>query len=106
MGHEDDSGAGVPIRLLEQLEHMLAIGTIQVSRGLVREEKPRLVRERPCQRDPLLLAARKLSRIVVAAGGESDLVQQPLHGLAPARLTRPEQLERQLYILVSGESGQ
>src|SRR6266566_2704940 len=53
-------GGAARIDLQQQLNDLPRGGRIEVSRGLVREENPWIVDQRPGDRHPLLLAARKL----------------------------------------------
>jgi len=55
-GH-DDARAVVPAELAHQLEHVARGPAVEVRRRLVGEDHPRLVHDRPGQRDPLPLAA-------------------------------------------------
>ena len=77
MGHHDHGHALIGQRLhdAQHLAHRLRIER----RGrLVEQHQRRRHRERAGDRDPLLLAARKLRRMLVGVVGEADLAQQLL----------------------------
>ena len=63
-------------QLGEQLQDAAAGGAVEVAGGLVGEQDGRPGGEGARQGDPLLLAARELARVVVAAVGEADGGQQ------------------------------
>src|SRR5690606_28740184 len=60
---------------LEDLELGLAV---EVARRLVGEQEQRIVHQRACDRDALLLATGQLERTVVEAAFESDAQREPL----------------------------
>ena len=69
----------------EEVPDDLARLGIEVARGLVGEDQPRLADERPCDGHPLLLAARQLARAVRQPVAEPDLLEgrrRPLARLA------------------------
>ena len=66
---------------------MLPVVRVEVARGLVGQQHPRLVGQRAGDRDALLLAARQLRRVMVAAAGEAHLLEQGLRPRAPAART-------------------
>ncbi len=90
------------VELGHQLDDAGARGPVEVARGLVREEHPRLVAERAGEGDPLLLAPRKLRGVVVAAVAQSHPLEQ-LVG-AEARI-EAAQLEGDLDVLPRGQRG-
>ena len=55
---------------------------VERGQGLVEQQHLRLDGERPRERDPLLLAARQLVRVAVAAVGQVDQLQQLADALA------------------------
>ncbi|MEL0110211.1 MAG: hypothetical protein VW835_00620 [Rickettsiales bacterium] len=60
---------------------------VQIARRLVRKQEMRFAGERACQRDPLLLAARQLPRIVQQTLPQADFRQclrGPDEGIGPA----------------------
>ena len=76
--------------LLAQLQPDLGV---QRGQRLVEQQHPRLDGERPGQRDPLLLAAGQLVRVLLGLGGQADQVQQlggPLAPLGRADLAHPQ----------------
>ena len=60
----------------QQVEHRGARGRVEVARRLVGEQHGRARDQRAGDRDALLLAAGQLGRLVVAALGQADAVQQ------------------------------
>src|ERR1700730_14289099 len=56
--HQDGSPARIDLQ--QQLDDFPGGGRVEVPGRLIGEKDPRIVHERPCDRDPLLLAARKL----------------------------------------------
>src|SRR5690606_6557827 len=69
--------AMAPADVVEQREHALGGLEVEIAGRLVREDELRLVRDRPGDRDPLLLAARKLLRKPLAAAGEAEVIEEP-----------------------------
>ena len=70
----------------QQLDDVVAGGAVEIARRLVREHDHRLVGQRPRDRDALLLAARQLRRVVMAAILEPDFDEQAARargGIAP-----------------------
>ena len=102
VGDEDEGGARLAVELGHELDDAGAGGAVEVARRLVREEHPRLVAERAGEGDPLLLAARELRGVVVAAVAQSHPLQQ-LVG-AEARI-EAAQLEGDLDVLPRGQGG-
>ena len=61
---------------LEQHRHDLrAVGRVQISSGLIGKQNLRLVHNRPCDCDPLLLAAGELGRKVILAMTKPNALQ-------------------------------
>ena len=68
----------VAVDVEQQLDDLMPGRAVEVAGRLVGEQDRRIVGERAGDRDALLLAARELRRVVMAAIGEADLVQQRL----------------------------
>ena len=75
-----------PADLVAQL---LADLGVQRGQRLVEQQHPRLDRQRPGQRDPLLLAAGELVRVLRAVLGQADQVEQFAGPLVPLDRPRP-----------------
>src|SRR5205807_8232739 len=73
---EHQRAATFTIEREQQRDDRPARRRIEIAGGLVREEEPRLTRDRARERDALLLAARELHGIVVPARAEADGVEQ------------------------------
>src|ERR687887_221982 len=76
--HDDRRDPEAMVQLDEELVDALARRLVEVARGLVRQQQARLEDQRPCERDALLLAARKLARLVVEPVAEPDDLQHLL----------------------------
>ena len=63
MGHEDEGDAGLVLQLLQLDLHFLAQLVVERRQRLVEEQHLRLRRQRPRQRDALLLTAGNLARL-------------------------------------------
>ena len=75
MRHKDDGYSG----LVELLEHVQDFNTgvrIEVARRLIGENERRAINQGPGDRDPLLLTARHLRRVVIGSTGHSHALQQ------------------------------
>ena len=72
----------------QQLDDRLPGGAVEIAGRLVGEQDRRIVGERPRDRDALLLAARELRRVVMAAIGQTDFVEQLLRA-RPAAFGTP-----------------
>ena len=83
MGRDDHHAAGVG-DLAQQPQHAADLHVVEVRRRLVRQQQRRVERERPRDRDTLLLTARQLARAVRLPLGEADLGQH-LGRAAPSR---------------------
>ena len=57
MRHEDEGGAVIAMKRLEQLHHVLARGRIQVTSRLVRQQNRRVTGKGSRHRHPLLFAS-------------------------------------------------
>ena len=77
---------------------------VEIAGRLVREQELGFVHERARQRDALLLAARKLVRIVVAARIEPNAGQRSAS--ACGRIAATLELERQHHVLFGVQRGQ
>ena len=77
MGHNDDR-APLRSKRLEHRQDEFPGGRIEITGWLVSQENQWVIDERPGDGRPLLLAAGKPSRTVMAAGKESDGRKQTL----------------------------
>jgi hypothetical protein len=66
VSHDDQRRLRCLVEIEQQVDDALAGDRIEIARRLVREQHCRPRHERPCDGDALLLAARQLSRIVLA----------------------------------------
>ena len=73
---EHDRHSALPAKPVEQLEHLVAGDGVERAGRLVGEQEPRIVRERPRDRDPLPLASRENRRPRVDPMLEADLAQE------------------------------
>ena len=80
---EHERAAALAVDGHEQIDHLPAGGAVEIAGRLVGEQDRRIVRERARDRDALLLAARELRRIVMAAIGRARRPRA-----APARAPR------------------
>jgi hypothetical protein len=78
VGHKHQRGPPLPVAFEEQVQDRLAVGGIQISGGLVREDDFRVVDQSPADGRPLLFTPRKLVRILAAAPGETRAMQESL----------------------------
>ena len=101
MGHEHERAAEIPVERDEELDDLLARGRVEVARGLVGQEQPRPAADGARDGDPLLLAARELDGVVVAAIGETDLAEQRVR--AAERVGLAAEPERHRDVLERGE---
>ena len=76
MGHHQKTAAGLRHQVAGQRQHLVGGGFIEISGRLVGKEQRRFHRQRPADRDPLLLAAGKLLRIAVEKTGQSETFGQ------------------------------
>ena len=93
VGGEDKRRAGIAHDAGEDLHDFLARGRVETGGRLVGQHKPRLGDQRPCDRDPLGLAAGKTVDATQGEIRESDAMQarparafaiQPAPGTAPS----------------------
>ena len=97
MGHEDQGRAPVALEGEEQVDDGLAGSLVEIAGRLVRHQDRRIRHDGAGDRHALLLAARKLRRIMVQAMAEADRLQLglgPLEGLVLAG-----ELEGQRHVL-------
>ena len=73
-----------PCQLLHHVQDLADHLRVERGRRLVEQHDPRLHRERPCDRDPLLLTARQLERVLGGLLGDAHALEQ-LACLAPLR---------------------
>src|SRR5262245_26286412 len=66
MRNQNQSGAFLSIQPHQQLQHVPAILGIKIPRRLISQQYSRLHHERARKRDALLLATRKLDRIMIS----------------------------------------
>ena len=81
VGRDDDDPSGLG-QLTEEAQHAVDLDVVEVGGRLVGEDERRVVRESTRDRDPLLLTARQVTRPVVHAVGQADVVEQ-LDGPGP-----------------------
>src|SRR5262245_60141536 len=101
VGDEHDGAAPGPVEAQQQVDDLGAGRRIEVAGGLVGQDEGRPPRHRARERDPLLLAARQLGRVVVRAVGETALRQQ--RSRARQRIGRPGQLQGHGDVLDRGQ---
>src|SRR5206468_3453406 len=82
----------------EQVGDGVGGGLVELAGRLVGEDDTRLGRERPRDRDALLLAARQLRREVTRAVAEPDLFQALVRPPAPLRAAQVQRVQRRLYV--------
>ena len=95
--------AELTLQCLDQREHARARVGVEVPRGLVAKQEPRLLRHGTCDRNALRLAARQLGRQIVRLLGETDELEQGerLEALLPLGVIRG--LDREGDVLEGGE---
>ena len=101
MGRDQHGCAGPVADVHDQFRDPGAGLFVEIAGGLVGEDHPRLVRDRPGDGDPLLLAAGHLGRQVVRPFPDPEGVEQfprPLDGIAG-----PRNLERHRHVLQCGQ---
>src|SRR5437763_905657 len=76
VGDHDDGLLEISVQRLEQIQDFLAGLRVEFSRGLVREEQGRIVRQGNRDGDPLLLTAAHLVRPMARTVGEADEVEE------------------------------
>ena len=81
----------------QQIHDVPAVGAVEIAGRLVGEQDRRIVGQRAGNRDPLLLAAGELRRIVMPAAGQAHLVEQRVR--AAAGVAAPGNLHRHQDVL-------
>jgi hypothetical protein len=99
---EHDRRAGLLPDAQDLRVHPLARHLVERPEWLVHEQDRGFERERPRDGDALLHPARQLVGMVAAEVAELDEVQHSLRALVPIGPAHPEQLERQLHVLLDG----
>src|SRR4029453_16409931 len=99
VGDHDDSDAELAVSPSQRSEHLGCRRSVQFAGRLIGEDNLRLVRDRPCDRDPLLLAAGKFCRAPLRAIVDAHQLQQLLHAVLPIRLRNAGEAHWQLDIL-------
>ena len=94
------------IDALEQRQHLLLAGGVQVARRLVEQQHARPHGKRSSDRDALLLAAGELRREVAGPIGETHLREPFEHAAAPLACRHARIDEWQLDIAVGARTGQ
>jgi len=79
---DHDDGDAAFVELLKNSHDLDTGPAIEISRRLIREHHFRIVHQRPRDRDALLLAAGKLTRMMVFAPGKSDRRQNRVRFIA------------------------
>src|SRR5262249_28281906 len=82
-----------------QLQDLPRDEGIEVPGGLVGDDDPRVVDQRPCDRGSLLLAARELARVLIGLLDEPHEPQDPVDGRSGVTPRRPRDLEREADVL-------
>ncbi len=103
MSCDQNSVAALARELLEQVEYLAAGFRVEVSSGLIGEQKEWSVRKSTCHRDSLLLSSRKPVRILLAPFREPHLFQQLANCLAALALGGAIELEREQHIFLDRE---
>ncbi len=97
MGHQHQGGLLFSVQFNQQIENRRAIFRVKIAGRFIGEEDAGLVDQRPADRHPLLLAARKLVGKIALARPQAHTGQ---HGFSfGARLTVAMQLGREHDIL-------
>src|SRR5712691_245433 len=105
VGRHQDGGAPC-IDLEEQLNDLPRGGRVQVSRGLISEKNLRVMNECPGDRDALLLAARKLVRVLGLLAFQPDDAQHLLDLRLEMAQGALGHAEREGNVLEHGQVGQ
>ena len=104
MRHQHDGRMAGAVHAEQQLDDLMTGLAVQVAGRFVREQQRGIVGERAGDGHALLLAARQLRRIVMAAVAEADLGEQRVR--ARPRLRRAGNLHRDEHVLERGQRGQ
>src|ERR1700694_2961763 len=105
VGRHQHRGAA-SIDLQEQLNDLPRGGRVQVSRGLIGEKNPRVMDEGPGDRDALLLAARKLVRVLVLFAFQPHDAQHFLDLRLEMAQGAFGHAQREGHVLENGQVGQ
>ena len=103
MRDEHERGAEFMVQIKEQLLNRAPVVAIEVASGFVSEEDFGLVNKSPSECDALLLASRKLNRVVIYAGGKAHFIEETL-GLGFSVATA-EQVDRHGDVFQRRERG-
>ena len=93
VGDDEDAAVGLEGAGFEEIQSLLPCGGVERGRGFVADDEPRLVHQRPRDRDPLELPAGELGRIRVQLVAKPDLGHH-LPG-APLRFSKGHPVENQ-----------
>ena len=95
---DQDHSPSFFVQAREYSQHVLGGVRVQVAGRLIGEDQRGVGHDRPCDRDPLLLPARQLRRLMMQAVTHTDRVQCPFG--APPALCPPQSGvgERQLHV--------
>src|SRR5262245_27735107 len=96
---DDDHGDAGRIKLLEQLDDLVSGMAVECAGRLVGENDMRIVDQSAGNSDALLLAARKLGRLMRFAMREPDLGKASLRLLARAFVTVPRVEQGQGHVI-------
>ena len=75
MRHVNEGDADVVLEALDEELHLLTQLQVEGSERLVEQEDSRTVDERACERDPLLLTSRELTRLALSVPAQLDEVE-------------------------------
>jgi hypothetical protein len=104
VGHRDGGDSGRLQDAPDLLAHLHPEVDVQVRERLVEQEQPGLGRERPCERDPLLLAPGERLRVLPPVVGQPDEFEQVVDPPLAFGLRAVGQPERD--VLAGGEVGE
>ena len=102
VGDEDRRHRDLPLQRLQPHPGPVAQLGVEVGERLVEQQQARRRRQRPGQRDALLLAARQLVRVALGQVAELDELQHLAHPLLLGRALDPPQPERVADVLGDG----
>ena len=100
-----DRLAELLVEPVQQRQHFLRALRVELAGGLVEQDQRRVGHDRARDRDPLLLAARELARVVVQPVVQPDDAERDPHPLVALLLREPREQQRQLHVLERGEDG-
>ena len=75
------NGCALLVQLAQEFHHSLAVGRVEVSSRLVRQQYQRIARDSSRDRDALLLTARELARKMFGAMSHADAFKRIHHSL-------------------------